>query len=399
MLYSPELFSTVQELILAIRRGNSELVESGKQRLQLLGIKQPEIEEIIAEEQFLESLAATDDRQQATARERLRKLGIADAEIDELTRTKRAPSGLTIRSPDVGHVIAKNVVQGDRVDPGTTLFEIADLTQVWVEADVFEQDISLLDVGQRVQITAEALPNQSIEGKIILVHPHLETATRTDRIRIELPNPGHKLRPGMYATVKISIPFAELEPFKSQSETSQHEATLPTSKNPNNGKPLDDAALIALQKTCPITGADLGTMGKPIKRVVGDRVVFLCCPACIEEFEKTKDKYLAEHSPPPTASQAGKVLVVPEAAVIDTGTRKIVYVEDKPGQFDGISVELGPESNGFYPVVKGLKVGQRVAAAGAFLVDAETRLNPAAGSTYIGAGSSPQSDRGKASAE
>jgi len=81
--------------------------------------------------------------------------------------------------------------------------------------------------------------------------------------------------------------------------------------------------------------------------------------------------------------------------VIDTGSKKIVYVEDKPGIFDGVSVELGPESNGFYPVVQGLRSGQRVAAAGAFLVDAETRLNPAAGSTYIGAGGGPQSTTSK----
>ena len=133
-------------------------------------------------------------------------------------------------------------------------------------------------------------------------------------------------------------------------------------------------------------------MGPPIRRQVGDRVVFLCCPACIEKFEQSKDKYLAQLSTQLSAPPEGEVLVVPESAVIDTGSKKIVYVEHEPGVFDGISVELGPESDGFYPVVKGLRAGDRVAAAGAFLVDAETRLNPAAGSTYVGASGGPTSN-------
>ena len=276
-------------------------------------------------------------------------------------------------------MIAKNIEQGDRVEPGTTLFEIADLTQVWVEADVFERDMPLLQMGQTVEITAEALPNQTITGTIILVHPHLETATRTNRIRIQLPNPGHLLRPGMYATVKINVPFAGLEPFKSR-----------PAPMPRAAEATDDKTLIAFQKTCPVTGNELGSMGAPIRRQVGARVVFLCCPACIEKFDQSKDKYLAQISTQLSGPPEGEVLVVPESAVIDTGSKKIVYIESQPGVFDGISVELGPESDGFYPVVKGLRAGQRVAAAGAFLVDAETRLNPAAGSTYIGASGGPQ---------
>ena len=157
----------------------------------------------------------------------------------------------------------------------------------------------------------------------------------------------------------------------------------------NRPRQRNDKVLIAFQKTCPVTGNELGSMGAPIKRQVGERVVFLCCPACIEKFDASKDKYLAQLSTQKRAPPAGEVLVVPESAVIDTGSKKIVYIEKEPGVFDGISVELGPESEGFYPVVKGLRAGDRVAAAGAFLVDAETRLNPAAGSTYVGASGGP----------
>jgi hypothetical protein len=85
-----------------------------------------------------------------------------------------------------------------------------------------------------------------------------------------------------------------------------------------------------------------------------------------------------------TYAPAGEVLAIPEAAVVDTGTRTVVYVERMPGMFDGVEVRLGPRCGGFYPVVEGLEPGQPVAASGAFLVDAETRLNPALAAGYFG---------------
>ena len=81
----------------------------------------------------------------------------------------------------------------------------------------------------------------------------------------------------------------------------------------------------------------------------------------------------------------GKVLTVPESAVIDTGSRTVVFIETMPGMFDGVEVVLGPRCGDCYPVVKGLEAGQRVAVAGAFLLDAETRLNPSLASSYFGA--------------
>ena len=85
---------------------------------------------------------------------------------------------------------------------------------------------------------------------------------------------------------------------------------------------------------------------------------------------------------------------MPEQAVVDTGAKKVVYVERQAGLFEGVEVELGPRQDDFYPVLKGLKAGDLVAAAGGFLVDAETRLNPAAASTYFGASGGPQSGSG-----
>jgi hypothetical protein len=88
----------------------------------------------------------------------------------------------------------------------------------------------------------------------------------------------------------------------------------------------------------------------------------------------------------------GEVLSVPESAVVDTGKVKLVYVERMPGMFDGIEVELGPRCGDAFPVIRGLEPGQRVAASGAFLIDAETRLNPSLASSYFGAGSRPALD-------
>lgn len=370
VLYSPELASTAAELTLSINHGASDLVESAKQRLKNSGIDDKEIAEIVGTRELLNALSRGDKAALEQAEQKLTKLGMTDADIREIKSTRRAPNNIVIRSPVSGHVINKEAVEGASVQAGATLFDVADLTHVWIEADVFEADMPLLAAGEDVEATVEGLPNQIFHGQIVLVHPHLEAATRTNRIRIDLPNPGHALRPGMYATVKVKIPFDQVDPFKNELEA---EAAGPQG--------IDDKSLIAFQKTCPVTGLKLGSMGPPVKMVAAKKTVFLCCPNCTDKFKGATDEYLAKLAAPPR----GGVLTVPEQAVIDTGSKKIVYVEREPGQFDGIAVELGPLSDGFYPVVKGLRVGDKVVAAGAFLVDADTRLNPGAAAAFVGA--------------
>ena len=364
MIYSPDLSSTAADMALALNRGATDLVESGRERLKRLGIGENEIEQIVASRQLVVAVNRDDKVQTEQAAERLRKLGTTDAEIDEIKSTRRAPTGLVIRSPVSGHVINKAIVKGDRVDAGMTLFDVADLSHAWVEADVYETDIPLLHAGQEVEVTVEGLPNQVLHGQILLVHPHVETASRTNRIRIDLPNPDHVLRPGMYATVTVKVPFVELEPFKSAIAKAQ-----------TGPKGTDDKSLIEYQKTCPVTGYKLGSMGPPVKREVGGKTVFLCCPNCVEKFDADKDEFLAALAAPPQ----GVVLTVPEQSVIDTGAKKTVYVEHEPGVFDGIEVELGPPSGGFYPVVKGLRAGDRVASAGTFLRRCRDAAEPCGG--------------------
>lgn len=345
-VYSPELYSAAQELLIAKSGG---------------GVR--ELADI--------------------AYEKLRLLGVADQEIEHIVKSGKAVPRLLIRSPHGGHVFEKRVVEGDQVTAGQTLFEVADLATVWVEAEVYEKDAALLRRGQAVEASVEAFPGRVFTGTLSLVHPHVETATRTLRVRFELENPGHVLRPGMFATVKLSTPVQDLEPFHSQL-MAQHST---------NASPLTDAELIAQQKNCPVTGAKLGSMGAPIRAAAGGQTVFLCCAGCESKLAAEPDHYLARL----IRVREDAVLAVPELAVIDTGSQKVVYVEREPGLFEGVAVTLGPLSNGFYAVADGLLPGDRVAAAGAFLVDAETRLNPTASAAYFGASGGPSSGGSSAS--
>ncbi len=361
-IYSPELYSAAQELLIARRGSNAQLVE--------------------------------------IAREKLLLLGVADKEIDEIVRAGKAETRLVIRAPHGGHVFEKRIVDGDSVQAGQMLFEVADLSTVWIEGEVYEKDAAMLQSGQNVEATIDAIPGRVFEGRLSLVHPHVETTTRTMRVRFEVKNPNHALRPGMFATVSLKTPMLAIEPFRSQlaaqkmglvltSASSHQSETNPNSlRKDNEQKPVDDESLIAMQKVCPVTGAKLGSMGKPVRAAAAGRTIFLCCAGCVDKLAAKPDYYVRRLS---SVSDEG-VLAVPEQAVIDTGKLKIVYIEREPGLFEGVAVTLGSPSEGFYPVIDGLLPGDRVAAAGSFLVDAETRLNPAAAAVFFGASGSPSSD-------
>ncbi len=355
-LYSPDLYLAAQELLLARRGSTSQLVE--------------------------------------LSREKLRLLGVAEQEIEEILRTGQANARLVIRAPWGGHVFEKHVVEGDAVHEGQVLFEVVDLSTVWIEGEIYEKDLPLVRAGQAVSATVEGWAGPPFTGRVGLVHPHVLPATRTVRVRFELENPNHALRPGMFATVLLSVPMNQIEPFRTKlalgSAISSTGGTAAPGASGGNGVQapgeLDQAdALIAAQGVCPVTGLKLGSMGPPLKASAHGRSVYLCCAACQDDFESQPEHYLARLT---TVSAEG-VLAVPEMAVIDTGTQKVVYVEREPGVFEGVLVTVGPLAEGYYPVVEGLLPGDHVAAAGAFLIDAETRLNPAAATAYFGASAGP----------
>jgi membrane fusion protein, copper/silver efflux system len=146
----------------------------------------------------------------ANARRRLELLGISAQEIDEVLRTGKPSEAVAIRSPVEGYVVAKNAVAGVALQAGTVLFEVADLSKVWVTADVYELDVSRVRVGQRARFELASYPGEVHTGKVQFVYPVLDGQSRTLKVRIELRNrsdrSGPRLRPGMYGTVYLDLP-------------------------------------------------------------------------------------------------------------------------------------------------------------------------------------------------
>lgn len=146
----------------------------------------------------------------ANARRRLELLGISAQEIDEVVQTGKAIDAIAIRSPVDGYVIAKTAVAGLAVQPGTVLFEVADLSQVWVTAEIYERDISRIRVGQKARLELSAFPGETATGKVQFIYPMLDAGSRTLRVRLEFRNRtdrnGPRLRPGMYGTVTLDLP-------------------------------------------------------------------------------------------------------------------------------------------------------------------------------------------------
>ena len=177
-VYSPELVSAQREYALAAQ-GVGKLGEAGGEAQGAM-------------QQLAES-----------SLQRLKNWDISEEQIKVLARSGEVKRTLTFRSPAAGIVSEKKAVQGMRFMPGETLFQIADISAVWVQADVFEQDIAAVNVGQKARIRINAYPGEVFEGRIAYVYPTLKAETRTVPVRIELPNRKGKLKPAMFADVDI----------------------------------------------------------------------------------------------------------------------------------------------------------------------------------------------------
>lgn len=178
-IYSPMLVSAQEELLLAKRLETDVAGASGDTRQNASDLL-------------------------ASARRRLAYLDIPAAEIAEIERTGAVQRTLTVRATAGGYVLEKNVLAGQKIMAGDALYKVADLTSVWVEGEVFEQDIASVRVGQVVHADFEAMPGEHRMGRISYVYPTLDVETRTVRVRVALPNPDLRLKPGMYATIRIA---------------------------------------------------------------------------------------------------------------------------------------------------------------------------------------------------
>ncbi len=300
---------------------------------------------------LLDAHTRKDAELETAMRQRLDPWGIDKEQIDEFLAAGKPVTRMAIRAPISGHVIKKYQWQGEYVEEGARLYDVADLHNVWVEAQVFEEDLPYLKEDMNVSATTPAYPNREFEGRIAFIQPHLDAGTRTLRVRFDMKNPRpHELRPGMYATVKLQLPVTQTPGF-----------VKALRENLWQGNLVDSVVRLAARPAGP--APDLGL--QPLLRSAGQLAL----------------------------TARGTVLAVPESAVIDTGGRKIVYRQVEFGKFDGVEVQLGPRSEGYYPVLRGLDQGDVVATVGSFLIDAETRLNPSVGSTYFGAGGTSAADK------
>jgi len=140
----------------------------------------------------------------AAARQRLLLLGLTDDQVNELEQTDLPSAQMTIVSPFSGYVLEKTVLPGQYLSPNQSLFTIADLSNVWVLGDVYEQDIPYVHSGQKAHLKLTAYPGESFEGKVAYVYPSISEKTRTLKVRLQFPNPSMRIKPGMYADIELA---------------------------------------------------------------------------------------------------------------------------------------------------------------------------------------------------
>ena len=187
----------------AVRRGQD-----------LLRIYSPEL--VLTQEDYLRARKLTDGDPavggsavndgtslMAAARTRLSLWGIAPAQLAELDERGRPSETLPIEAPASGVVTDSKVVEGAYIKAGDSLYTIVNLSRVWVYADIYEREIPKVSIGQHAEVSGDALAGDTLEGIVAYIYPSVDLKTRTVQVRLELPNPGLKLRPGMYVTVTL----------------------------------------------------------------------------------------------------------------------------------------------------------------------------------------------------
>lgn len=258
-IYSPELLSTQEEYLLALQ-AKKEIGGSPFSRVAAAG------------NSLLEA-----------ARRRLLLWDITPEQIAELEQSGKPTKTLTIVSPIDGFVIDKMAFEGMRVEPSMVLYKIADLSTVWVYADIYEYELPLVKVGEQATVRLSYYPGQTFRGRVIYLYPYLDSKTRTAKVRLELPNTGAlRLKPGMFADIELKVSL-------------------------------------------------------------------------------------------------GRRLAVPHEAILDSGTRQIVFVEKGEGHFEAKEVTLGLRVDDRHEVLSGLSPGTRIVASANFFLDSESKLRESMG--------------------
>lgn len=257
-VYSPDLVATQQEFILA-RQNQRDLGASP-----------------------VDGVASGADALAAAAEQRLRQWEVPQSELDKLKLSGKPITDLTINSPVSGYITERNALPNMYAEPSTRLYSVADLSRIWVYAQVFQDDVGRLKPGDTAQITVDSYPGRVFKGRIEDILPQVDMATRTVRVRLALANPGLKLKPGMFVNVAL-------------------------------------------------------------------------------------------------AAARGRSLVVPASAVLQSGTRQLVFLDQGNGNLQPKEISIGARAGDDFIVLKGLKEHQKVVTSANFLIDSESQLQAAAG--------------------
>jgi Cu(I)/Ag(I) efflux system membrane fusion protein len=261
---------------------------------------------------------------------KLIRWGLTQKQVDDLILNKKVHERLTLFSPIKGTVTEKMVVQKAMVRPGETLYRLANLESVWVYLDIYEYELPWVQYGQMAEIKPEAVPGQSFSGIVWFISPVLDEETRTVKVLLNISNTEKKLKPGMYVTAVIR---AELLA---------------------DGKPAPTG--LEGQWSCPMHPLVLQPKAGQ-------------CPVCEMALEKIPGM-------PASKRQESEQLplAVPVTAVLDSGIRKLVYVEKSKGRFAPIEIITGPRTDDSYPVLSGLSEGDKVVTRGNFLLDSQFQI-------------------------
>ncbi|HHT9130157.1 MAG TPA: efflux RND transporter periplasmic adaptor subunit, partial [Candidatus Brocadiaceae bacterium] len=479
-LYSPELVSTQQEYLLAL-----------------------ETLEKVKESPFDEVINGTKSLIDASKR-RLLWWGITEKQIEELTKDKKVKQHTVIYAPSSGIVTERKALAGQYVMQGEMIYTIADLSNIWMKANIYEYEMAWIKIGQEVEVTTPTYPGEAFIGRISFIEPFLDDKTRSVRIRCDIPNHQMKLKPSMYVNARIRIPVEDLEEqsrnyvsgldyvcpnhpeIKSSRPGVCPEDNIPFVKKPPTQVEWVATSDMAIQGEigyeyvcpmkcyiskepgdCPVCGMKLEKKEIPVE-ALGEKLTCICpqqwdpktapksCPMCGMLLKKsittttptgkkkhkfvymcpmacmTSDKpgkclqckrplgrwevkeglgakvkkaepkkriiYACPMHPeitsnkPADCSKCGmhlekttQILAIPATAVLDTGIRKIVYLDKGNGQYMGKEVTLGPKAGDYYPVLEGMEEGDKVVASGNFLIDSQSQLTGGASALYGGA--------------
>lgn len=300
LIYSPQLYSAQTEFVTSLDGGRVGRFDLGESDLG------------------------------AMAQENLSELGMTDEQIETLRETRKPQSRIRIKSPQSGTVIEKTAVEGDYVKTGQKLYRIADLSSVWLMLDLFPDDAAAVRFGQEVEAEIQSRQGEVFTGRVAFIDPTVDPRKRTVRVRVEVMNFDGKLRPGDYATARISVPAIPADLVYDPALAGKYIS------------PMHPQVIRDQPGPCPLCGMDL-------------------VPTAELGF-----------SPEPIPAQ--RVVTVPRDSVLLAGDNGVIYVETEPGRFEIRRVSVGPMTEKEAVIVEGLVAGETVATGGNFLIDSQMQL-------------------------